>query len=221
MVVPTLQEGAWLGACLAALPAGTEVIVADGGSSDDTVAVARTHGARVVQTARGRGPQLNAGAHTTKAEALLFLHADARLPPHALRLAATALQQPDVVAGCFRVRHVTTTPRSRLTRCLLRIADLRSRWTRLPYGDQALFLRREVFDAVGGFPDLPLLEDLEMSRTLAARGHIVTLPHEVLVSSRAFERGWIRHGLALLTFPLLFRLRVPAATLARWYRRGV
>jgi rSAM/selenodomain-associated transferase 2 len=221
VVVPTLDEGAWLSACLATLPAGFDVIVADGGSTDDTVAIAHEAGARVVHAEGGRGPQLNAGARAAQTPHLLFLHADVRLPSDPWDAVHAVLEDPTAAAGCFRVRHVPLSPRPLWFRALLRVADLRSRNARLPYGDQALFLQRQTFLAAGGYPDQPLLEDLELSRRLARLGRVVTLPDTVEVSARAFERGLLRHGLALNTFPLLHRLGVPTETLARWYRRAV
>ncbi len=221
IVVPTLNEETWLDRCLDAVGTGTEVIVADGGSQDGTVARARARGAQVVNAPRGRGLQLNAGARAATGDILLFLHADTFLPPGALEHVGPTLAQGGVAAGCFRVHHVPERPHPPWFRLLLGLADVRARVARLPYGDQAVFTRRATFEAIGGYPDQPLMEDLELSRRLERLGRIVVLPHQVVVSARTFERSMFRHGLMLNTFPLLYRLGVPAKTLARWYHRGV
>ncbi len=224
VVIPTLDEGAWIGDCLAqfAGQAGDwELIVVDGGSGDETAGIARAAGAQVVEVPAGRGPQLNAGAAAATSDTLLFLHADARLPADAQALIHQTLTQPATAAGCFRTRHRPSPTRGPLFGGLVGLADLRSRWTRLPYGDQGLFLAARTFRQVGGYPDQPLMEDLELARRLRSHGRIATTPATIEVSARAFERGLLRHGLTLNTFPTLYRLGVSPETLARWYRRGV
>jgi hypothetical protein len=149
---------------------------------------------------------------------LLFLHADVSLPPDAAAWVADALADPGVVAGAFRTWHQADVPgvRSWVTP-FLHLADLRSRVTRLPYGDQALFVRRAAFDAAGGFPDQPLLEDLELARRLRRVGRIVTVPARVQVSARRFLRRPLRSLVTMRVVPLLYRLGVPPRTLARLY----
>ena len=149
-------------------------------------------------------------------EVLLFLHADVGLPADAVAHVGRALADSGVVAGAFRVRTVADDGANWLGP-LLRIADLRSRVTRLPYGDQAVFVRREAFDAVGGFPDEPLMEDVVLARRLRRIGRMVTVPAYVRASGRRFLRRPVTSVLAMWTFPMLHRLGVPPRVLARMY----
>jgi rSAM/selenodomain-associated transferase 2 len=219
VVVPVLDEEARIGARLAELRATagvSEVVVVDGGSADRTVAIAAScPGVRVLAARRGRGPQMNAGAAATSAGVLLFLHADVSLPADAARWVAAALADPEVVAGAFRTRTVAE-GRSWVAP-LLPLADLRSRLTRLPYGDQALFVRRAAFLRAGGFPDQPLLEDLELARRLRCLGRIVTVPAAVRVSGRRFVARPFTSVVAMRLLPVLYRLGVPPDVLARLY----
>jgi rSAM/selenodomain-associated transferase 2 len=220
VVVPVLDEARRIADHLAALRgvAGIdEIVVVDGGSRDETVAIAqRTPGVRLVTSARGRGVQMNAGARAARGDVLLFLHADAALPPDAARLIERALDDPGVVAGAFRLRTVADGG-ARWLGPLLRLADLRSRVTRLPYGDQAVFVRRAAFERIGGFPDQPLMEDIELARRLWRVGRIRTVPGVVRVSGRRFVANPVRAVLAMRVIPLLYRLGVSPARLARLY----
>jgi rSAM/selenodomain-associated transferase 2 len=218
VVIPTLDEAARIGDRLrelAAMPGVDEVVVADGGSCDGTADLARAAGAHVVSAARGRGPQLNAGAALARGDVLLFLHADVTLPADAPAWVERALADPRTVAGAFRIR--TVAERAHPLVPLLRLADLRARVTRLPYGDQAVFVRRTAFVRAGGFPDQPLFEDVELARRLRRLGAIVTVPAAVRVSGRRFLAQPVRALLAMRLLPLLYRLGVPAERLARLY----
>jgi rSAM/selenodomain-associated transferase 2 len=190
-------------------------VVVDGGSGDGTADLARAAGARVLTAPRGRGPQLNAGAAAARGDVLLFLHADVTLPADAPAWVARALADPRAVAGAFRIR--TVAERVHPLAPLLRLADVRARVARLPYGDQALFVRRSAFTRAGGFPDQPLFEDVELARRLRRLGTIVTVPATVRVSGRRFLAHPVRAMLAMRLFPLLYRLGVPAERLARLY----
>ncbi len=221
VVIPTLDEEARIGVRLAELrvTAGVvEVVVADGGSRDRTVAIARGFpGVRVLETPRGRGAQSNAGARVaTAGDVLLFLHADVTLPPDATVWVERALADPGVAAGAFRTRTVVDGDAGWVAP-FLRLADLRSRLARLPYGDQALFVRRAAFAAAGGFPDQPLLEDLELARRLRRLGRIAVVPAVVRVSGRRFAARPLRSVVAMRLFPLLYRLGVPPRILVRLY----
>ena len=176
----------------------------------------RSPAIRLAHAPRGRGTQMNVGARIAFGDALLFLHADATLPVTAAQWVAGALAKPDVVAGAFRVRTVADGPRRWLAP-FLRLADLRSRITRLPYGDQALFVRREAFERVGGFPEQPLMEDLELALRLRRLGRIEIVPAVVEVSGRRFLAHPIMAVLAMRIFPLLYRLGVSPRLLARLY----
>lgn len=220
VVIPTLDEGRRIGRRLAevgAMPEVAEVIVVDGGSRDDTVAVARSFaGVRVLEAPRGRSTQMNHGAALAGGDVLLFLHADVSLPADAARWICDALADEQVVAGAFRTWTVPDGGKSRLGP-LLHFADLRSRYSSLPYGDQALFVRAEIFHAVGGFPEVPILEDLELARRLRRRGRIRTVPASVTVSGRRFEARPLFYAVVMNVFPVLYRLGVSPARLARIY----
>lgn len=225
IVMPVLDEAARIDQRLdelARLPGLSEVIVVDGGSRDGTREICLDHptSARgllhLVESARGRGRQLNAGAAAARGRTLLFLHADVSLPEDAAAWVERVLAEPGVVAGAFRTW--TVDDRAARRAPWLHLADVRSRVTRRPYGDQALFLRAREFFAVGGFPDQSLMEDIELCRRLARRGRIVTAPRSVRVSGRRFLAHPLRDTLLVNTFPLLHRLGVDSDTLARWYR---
>jgi rSAM/selenodomain-associated transferase 2 len=202
---------------LALIPGLHEVIVVDGRSTDRTVELARTRAdVRVLSAPRGRAPQMNAGAGIASGEVFVFLHADVSLPQNAARWITEALADPTVVAGAFRTWTTGEGGWSWVTP-LLHLADLRSRYTRLPYGDQALFVRADVFRVAGGFPDQPIMEDLELSRRLSRLGRVRTVPATVRVSGRRFLARPFHSILAANLFPLLYRLGFPPQVLADLY----
>ncbi len=203
MIVPTLNEAEALEQNLPALLAATpEVVVSDGGSDDGTAEIAEGLGARVVSGAAGRGPQLNLGAGATRAPALVFLHADTVLPTGALDAVSTSLANGSVGGG-FRVRFDSDRPIYRLGSA---IVNLRTRLSRSPLGDQAQFTDRAAFDALGGYPDWPILEDLEFMRRLKRRGRIAILEPPVATSARRFDDRGITRTILLnwLIFGLYF-----------------
>ena len=203
---------------LSAMEGLGEVRVVDGGSTDATVEQARSFpGVTVLLAPRGRASQMNAGAEAARGDVLLFLHADVALPPDAAHHITTALEDPRVVAGAFKTWTVDDAGSSRLGP-LLHLADLRSRYTRYPYGDQALFVRAEAFREVGGFPAQPLMEDLELSRRLWKLGRIRTVDARVTVSGRRFLARPVFYFLAVNGFPLLYRFGVSPHTLLRLYQ---
>lgn len=189
VVIPTLGEASRIGSLVASLlRPGVEVIVADGGSADGTRALAREAGARVVLARPGRGPQLNEGAAIARGERLLFLHADTTLPADFPTIVAATLAEPAVAVGAFRFALDRRSLGHRLVEWGVR---LRCATARTPYGDQALFLRRATFDALGGFAPFPLLEDLDLVRRARRVGRVVVVPHPAITSARR----WDRHGL--------------------------
>ncbi len=220
VILPTLNEAARIGARLdelATMPGIDEVIVVDGGSVDATVPISSARpGVRVLSAPAGRAAQQNAGAAAASGDVLLFLHADVSLPIGAARHVSRALEDRTVVAGAFRTWTVPDDRPSRLAP-LLHLADLRSRYSGLPYGDQAIFVRSDAFRAAGGFPDQPLMEDLELSRRLRRLGRIKTVPASVSVSGRRFLSRPIFYFLAVNLFPALYALGVSPATLKRLY----
>ncbi|HLK99021.1 MAG TPA: TIGR04283 family arsenosugar biosynthesis glycosyltransferase [Myxococcaceae bacterium] len=221
VIIPVLNEEQRIGQRLqelCALEPLRELLVVDGGSTDATVERARAFPRVTVLSApRGRASQMNAGAQAATGSVLLFLHADVALPPDAPRHITTALEDPRVVAGAFKTWTVDDVGRSRMG-LLLHLADLRSRYTRYPYGDQALFVRAEAFRAVGGFPQQPLMEDLELSQRLWKLGRIRTVDARVTVSGRRFLARPVFYFLAINGFPLLYKLGVSPHTLLRLYQ---
>ncbi|MDH5297618.1 MAG: TIGR04283 family arsenosugar biosynthesis glycosyltransferase [Desulfobulbaceae bacterium] len=221
VIIPTLDEEARLAATLGAVVGqpGVEVLVVDGGSQDATVAKARAAGVRVLSCGAGRGRQMNAGATVATGDILLFLHGDTVPPPGFADLIRETLARPGTVAGAFRLAFAEPTASLRLVAWG---ANLRSRWLRLPYGDQGLFVGRGTFAAAGGFPEQPILEDVALVRRLRRRGRVALAGGGAAVTSpvRWQRRGvWgntVRNQLILLCFFLGFSLE----RLAGWYRLG-
>jgi rSAM/selenodomain-associated transferase 2 len=202
IVIPALDEAAGIEALLQALQPwrarGVELVLADGGSSDATPALARPWADAVVDAPRGRALQMNAGAAQARAEALLFLHADTQLPPQADRLVLQALAG-GAVWGRFDVR---IAGRPRMLRVVAGLMNLRSRLSGIATGDQAIFVSRAAFDRVGGFPVQPLMEDIEISRRLKQLGPPACLRAQVCTSGRRWEQRGVWR-----TIVLMWRLR--------------
>lgn len=205
VVIPVLNEASRLPGALGSVPPGAEIVVADGGSADGSPGIARRRGGRcLVLPGRSRGALLNAGAAAAAGGALVFLHADTRLPAGAGRLIAATLAERGVAGGAFSLSFEGAGTSLGL---IAAGANARSRLLGLPYGDQALFLRRETFTAIGGFPDWPLLEDVGLIRRLRTRGRLVIRPERVVTSPRRYRHlgAWhavFRNGVTLLRFVL-------------------
>lgn len=199
---------------LAVQTAPWEWIVADGGSRDATIEVARAAGARIVTAPRGRGPQLNAGAAVALGEVLLFLHADTTLPPGALGAIRTAAADPALRGGNFRLRFEGQDLASRLFTVYYRAQQ---RWLNMYYGDSAIFVRREVFAALGGFRDDPIMEDYDFVRRLERLGRTCCLPLVVTTSARRYRGRVVGTIATWATIVLLYKLGVPPDRLARLY----
>ena len=223
IIVPALREAPNLARLLPALRAaapGAEIIVADAGSDDGTgEIVARTPGVTVLHGERGRARQMNAGARAAQGDTLLFLHADT-VPPDGFEAAIErALVEPGVVAGRFDVR--LDNPRWPF-RLIASLMNLRSRLSGISTGDQALFVRRDVFEAMGGFPDIPLMEDIEITRRLKRRGRQAALRERVTTSARKWEREGVARTIGLMwTLRVLYACGVSPARLHRWYYRNL
>jgi rSAM/selenodomain-associated transferase 2 len=221
VVIPTLNEARYLPALLADLgnlrtTLPLDVVVADGGSTDDTPGCAERFGARLVRAPRGRARQLNAGAAIATGDWLLFLHADSRLRVGArCTLLAAIVDDSDLQAAVFRF--AIDLPRA-WKRFIELGQRLRERLTGLRYGDQGLLIRRELFRAVGGFADMPIMEDVAMLRSIGRRGIPArTLQAELLTSGRRYRaHGVLRTWVANVLLISLYLMGVPACRLARW-----
>ena len=219
IVVPALDEAPNLERLLPDLVARCpqeEVIVVDGGSADASAEVVRRFpSVRFIAGPRGRARQMNAGARESGGDVLLFLHADTRLPDGAAGAIARAVAAPGVVGGRFDVRFDS---RRRVLRIVAWFMNARSRATSICTGDQAIFVRRADFDAVGGYPDIPLMEDIELCRRLKGRGRLAALRDRVTTSARKWEReGPLRTIGLMLALRLLHFCGVAPARLHRWY----
>jgi len=218
LVVPTLDEEAALRRHLpSALEQADEVVVSDGGSRDRSVEVARELGARVVAGSEGRGGQLDRGARAARGEVLLFLHADTSLPPGAVEAVRAAVAD-GAVGGAFLMRFEEETE-SRWLRLGGFLVRARTRWLRVPLGDQAQFATREAYKAVGGFPSWPILEDLHFIRALRRRGRLAIVPLVVTTSGRRFvQRGVFRTIATNWLIWALYLAGISPHRLARLYR---
>jgi len=204
IIMPALDEGEEIGAALDALSPlralSVEVIVVDGGSHDATIQRARLRADHVLKAPRGRALQMNAGAEAAHGDVLLFLHADTRLPDAADHLVLDGLARSGRVWGRF---DVTIAGGSPLLAVITWFMNLRSRLTGIATGDQAIFVQREVFRSVGGFPAIALMEDVAFSKRLKRVGRPLTLPQRAVTSGRR----WETHGV-LSTILLMWRLRL-------------
>ncbi len=217
VVVPVLNEAGVLAETLrrARQPGIREIIVVDGGSTDATRAVAVAHADIVIGAPQGRAAQMNAGAARAGAEILVFLHADTLVPEGYAQAVADACREHDVVGGRFDVDLAPSSPLLWLTGELI---NLRSRWNRIATGDQAIFIRRNLFVRLGGYADIPLMEDIDLCRRMKRAGRIACLRQRVTTSSRRWRKnGIIRTILLMWTLRFLFFCGVSPVTLKRAY----
>jgi len=217
-VIPALDEADQIAPAIASADAAeTEIIVVDGGSRDGTPERAAEAGAQVVASAPGRARQLETGARLAKGDTILFLHADTRLPRGWQAAARAALADPVVVGGAFRLRFETRSQALRLIEWGVR---LRVALLRLPYGDQALFVRRSVLEALGGVPQAPIMEDLDLVHALKRRGRLACLPLAVTTSARRYrDAGALRTVLRHAVAAAAWGLGLPRERIAAWARR--
>jgi len=222
IIIPVLDEAENLARLLPEITrqcAEAEIIVVDGGSVDRTVDVARAcPWVRYLSSERGRARQMNTGARAALGDVFLFLHADTALPGEAPAAIAEALADPGVAGGRFDVRFSSDRWPFRVIAAFM---NSRSRVTRIATGDQAMFVRRRLFETLGGFPDIPLMEDIELSRRLKRVGRVSCLRLKVCTSSRKWQReGILRTVLLMWTLRLLYFCGVdPVRLHACYYRR--
>ena len=219
IIVPVFNEAQGLAAALTALTPlrqrDVEVIVVDGGSEDASAELARPYADQVLAAPRGRAAQMNAGAVAARSEVLLFLHADTQLPSGADRLVLDSLAHSSRRWGRFDVVIAGTNPALRAVAAAI---NFRSRLSGIATGDQAIFVHRDAFQRVGGFPDIPLMEDVALSRALKRLSRPVCLRAKVTTSGRRWEKhGVLRTILLMWRLRLAFFLGAEPAALARRY----
>ncbi len=219
IVIPTLNEAHHLPETLAAIAATNhdcEVIIADGGSQDQTREIGLASGAIVVPCNPGRATQLNQGAAQATGEIYLFLHADTRLPPNWAEFVTQTLADRQTIAGAFELAIDASHWGLRLIEWGVK---LRSRHLQLPYGDQAIFLRAKTFHQLGGFPELPIMEDFQLVKQLQQLGRIAIVPTAVLTSARRWQQRGILQTTGLNQLMILgFYLGISPDRLQTWYR---
>jgi rSAM/selenodomain-associated transferase 2 len=218
IIVPTLNEESAVGRTLAALRIGApdaEIVVVDGGSRDASVACARTLADLVLDAPRGRARQMNAGARAAQGNVLAFVHADTLVPPSFAHDVGSALSDPMVVGGRFDLELDDPAFVYRLIGALI---SARSRLTRMGTGDQALFVRREVFERLGGYRDIEICEDLDFARRLKRAGRVACVRNRVVTSARRWQQhGVVRTVLTMWAIRVAFLCGVPPARLKRHY----
>lgn len=219
VVIPTLNEAVHLPRILADLTCDiiADIIVTDGGSTDHTIQIAEAAGAEIITGPPGRGGQLRRGITAASVPWLLLLHADSTLHPGWQEAITTRLNNADGSCAFYgRLRFAGANPRARLLEALV---HLRCAVLRLPYGDQALLIHRDLLASVGGIPDLPLMEDVALARILGRR-RLAPMAITVKTDAIAYQRdGWLRRSLSNQWRLLRFLAGVPAAHLASRYRR--
>ena len=217
IIIPTFNESLLLADTLSRVQqhGPHEVIIGDGGSEDDTVAIARRLGARVVDSACGRAVQMNTAAREATGDLLMFLHADSHIDSCGYKKMVDTMSRENYVGGAFSL-HIQSDLSSMKT--ISRLATLRSRTLNLVYGDQAIFVKADAFQALNGFSPLPICEDLDFFLKLKKHGRVIILKEKAVTSSRR----WIKEGVTFTTvrniaIATLFLLGFPPARMSKWY----
>jgi rSAM/selenodomain-associated transferase 2/rSAM/selenodomain-associated transferase 1 len=220
VIIPTLNEAEVIEPTIFNLKKNphTEIIVVDGGSRDQTVDLARSMGARVLTSAPSKAAQMNFGAAQASGDVLLFLHADTSLPQGFKNSVLAAVARQDICAGAFSLGIAS---QARGLRFIERVANWRSRFFQMPYGDQALFVTRKLFHEIGGYPDYPIMEDFEIVRRLKKKGKIAILPESVQTSPRRWlNLGILKTWLLNQLIVVAYFLGISPQRLSRWYNRN-
>ena len=214
VVIPALNAGRTLGACLERVKGAAEIIVVDGGSGDETCTIAAAHGARLISAPRGRGVQLRAGGEAAQGDWLLFFHADTLLGEGWCDAAERHVAHFPSSAACFRFRLDSPAWQARLVE---RGVGLRASFLGLPYGDQGLLIPRTLYEAIGGYAPLPLMEDVDLVRRLG-RSRLRILDADAVTSTERWERdGWLRRSARNLICLGLYGAGVSPERIARLY----
>ena len=197
---------------------GVEIIVVDGAPDGSTIRVVGDDRVKTLVAGKGRASQMNRGAAAAKGDILLFLHADTRLPPHALQHILEIFRNRKIIGGAF---DLGIRSEKKAYRLIEKMVYYRTRLTKIPYGDQAIFLSRKVFHKIGGFKDIPIMEDIELMRRIKSQGYpIGIIPYPVQTGSRRWEKeGIVYCTLRNWALALLFLLGVSSQKLARYYRQ--
>ncbi len=217
IIIPVLNEAERIGPCLDRLThyANLEILVVDGGSSDATLLHVQKRGVNIIVSQPGRGQQQHAGALAAKNDLLLFLHSDTKLPDNFALEVRAILQQPNVAAGAFQLAIDNQGAGFRLVE---RGVNLRSRIFQMPYGDQALFMKKTTYFSAGGFPKVPIMEDVLLVHRLKKLGRILLADTSVVTSARRWQKHGILKTLIINQFMLAGRMAgISPDRLARWY----